>query len=219
MSAKGDAAWDRRIARLEAAKQPKVESRPDMTDWTTMERVMWEAQHNGLSPMVRSANQNSEPYLPEAADAQDARDAAILAERAAKDAADALARDPTDARAQQTARETREAADKAVQAAEDARRIAEEAARRPPPPKPVAESQPTAEGLAPEAKPKPKRQRKRREPGQPKPEKQWWEEKAKWRSRGSADYDWEGGVRYECIHEYDPLEAEEDYDPFRDFDY
>jgi outer membrane biosynthesis protein TonB len=216
------ATWDRRITRLEDAKQPKVESRPDMTDWTTMERVMWEAQHHGLSPMVRSANENPEPYLPEAGDAQDARDAAILAERAAKAAADALTRDPTNVRAQQTARETREAADKAAQAAEEAKRIAEEAARRPRPPKPAVEPQAVAEDSAPapEAKPKPKRQRKRREPGQPKPEKRWWEEKAKWRSRGAADYDWEGGVRYECIHEYDPLDADEDYDPLgQDSDY
>lgn len=94
-------------------------------------------------------------------------------------------------------------------------------ARWPRPPEPAAAPQAAPETTAPAAKPeavpKAKRPRKRREPGQPKPEKQW---KAKWVSRGSADYDWRGGVRYESIHEYDPLAAEDDYDPFdRESDY
>jgi hypothetical protein len=58
------------------------------------------------------------------------------------------------------------------------------------------------------AKPAPteKPKRKRRKPAPPKPEpQQWWEEKARWRLRGPADYDWEDVKPNECIYEYDPL--------------
>ena len=45
-------------------------------------------------------------------------------------------------------------------------------------------------------------------PGQPQPERQWWEEKARWRQRGPDDYEWDErkpkpGM---CLVEYDPLE-------------
>jgi hypothetical protein len=71
-------------------------------------------------------------------------------------------------------------------------------------PEPASEPAPTPEAAAPE---------------EPPPEKPWWEERAKWRHRGAADYDWKGGVRYECIHEYDPLAAWDEEDgPFADDD-
>ena len=211
------ASWERRTERLEETMQPKPRPRPDMTNWTTQERVKWEVNQSGLQAMVQAMGDSDGPELPEVADARDARDEALLAERAAKAAADAWTRDPTGLRLERRVRETREAADKAVKAAERAQRLAEDAVRRPRPPKPAVEPQPAPDAAAPaepEPKAKPKRQRKRREPGQPKPEKQWWEERAKWRLRGAADYDWKGDVRYSCITEYDPLDREEDYDPF-----
>jgi hypothetical protein len=50
---------------------------------------------------------------------------------------------------------------------------------------------------------------------EPKP-KEWWEEKARWSRRASEDDEdaRRGRPLYECIHEYDRLAAEEDYDPF-----
>jgi hypothetical protein len=44
------------------------------------------------------------------------------------------------------------------------------------------------------------------EPGMPTPEPKWWDEMLGWRGRGTPEpypYD---DVRYETIHEYDPLE-------------
>ena len=64
-----------------------------------------------------------------------------------------------------------------------------------PPPEPVAERK------APAVEPP--------TPSEPKPEPPWWEEKARWRARGAADYDWADGPRYECLHEYDPLGEDE----------
>jgi len=52
-----------------------------------------------------------------------------------------------------------------------------------------------------------KQPREHREPGQPKPEKQWWEERAQWRMRGPSDED-ERRSRplYRCIVGYDPID-------------
>lgn len=189
------------------------EPKPDMTGWTYMERVTWEVQHRGLQEMVRESNQGSEWVPPEVWDAEDANDAAILAERAAKAAAERLAERPGSAVAQINARATRAAADKAARAAEQARRIAEEAKLRPPPaPKPEPEAQaPTVQSApkpASDSEPKPKRPHKRREAGMPKPQKQWWEERAKWRKRTAEE---EADLRrghplYRCLVDYDPIE-------------
>jgi hypothetical protein len=197
----------------ELQKDAHPEPAPDMTDWTYMEQIQWHAAHRGLSAMIREANESDEPFISEVWDAEEARSAAILAERAARAATERLAEHPGSAAAQINARATREAADKAKQAAEDARRIAEEAKLRPPPPKaerameakaPTKTPTPTAVS---EEKPKPKRQRKRREPGMPKPQKQWWEERAQWRMRGPQDEDERRGrPMYQCLVDYDPLE-------------
>jgi hypothetical protein len=192
---------------------------PDMTGWTSMERFNWQAERRPLQEMVRESNESTEPILTEVLDARDAEDEAILAERAAKQAADRLAREPDNATLQQAARETREAADKAAQAAEEAKRIAAEAKLRPLPPQP----EPATEAKAPtetpastpasEPKTKPKRPRKRREPGMPKPQKQWWEERAQWRMRGPQDEDERRGrPLYQCLVDYDPLEWDDDND-------
>ena len=146
-------------------------------------------------------------------DAEDARDAAILAEREAKAAAECAALDPDDAAARTAALEKREAAVEAERAAQDAERLAEEAKRRPPvenPDAPGSGAAPAALKAAPDAREQPA--------PQPEPEpqpKEWWEERAKWSPRGPIDEDARRGrPMYECIHEYDPLAAEEDYDPF-----
>jgi hypothetical protein len=202
-----------KLEKLEQTLLPRREPEPDMTGWTFMERVNWHAARRPLQEMVREAQESTEPILPEVLDAEEANDAAILAARAAKAAAERLAEHPGSAAAQLNARATREAADKAKQAAEEAWRVAEEAKRRPPPPKsePVAEANAPTEAPAAtpasEPKPKPKRQRKRREPGMPKPEKQWWEERAQWRMRGPQDEDERRGrPLYRCLVDYDPLE-------------
>lgn len=53
-------------------------------------------------------------------------------------------------------------------------------------------------------------------PEPPSPQVQYWEEKCRWRSRDVADWELDDdGVRYETIHEYDPMEwreNESDYD-------
>lgn len=120
--------FERRLQRAEQQALP--EPVPDMTGWTSMERLMWQVERYGLQEMVRESA-DSTPVPTEELDARDAEDAAILAERAAKATADTLARHPTDARAQRAARQAREAADEATRAAEQARRVAEDAARRP----------------------------------------------------------------------------------------
>jgi hypothetical protein len=56
-----------------------------------------------------------------------------------------------------------------------------------------------------EAKPAPKAELEARQPGQSKPETQWWEERARWRQRGPEDYDWEKPRPGMCLVEYDPL--------------
>ncbi len=186
------------------------EPEPDMTGWTSMERLAWELKRHGLAEMIRRANESDEPVLPEAADARDAEDEAILAERAAKAATEALGRHPTNAKAQQAARETREAADEAAKIATEARSVATAAARRPKPQPPACASQALPEaptpGIGPTnvpPSPTPAKPRRRREP---KPKPQWWEERAHWRTRGPADDDeHRGRPLYECIHEYDPL--------------
>ena len=121
--------FERRLERAERQALPQPV--PDMTGWTRMERLMWEVDRYGLHEMVRQSSADGAPVPTEELDARDAEDAAILAERAANAAADALARHPADARAQQTARETRDAADEATRAAQQARRVADEAARQP----------------------------------------------------------------------------------------
>jgi len=202
----------RLLKRLKRRSLPEPE--PDMTGWTNLERQTWELKRHGLREAIRRVHESDEPYLPEAADARDAEDAAILAGRAAKAAAEALARDPSSAKAQQAARETREAADKAAKAAEEAKRLAEEARRRPRLPEPAVVPQAPPETSTPAAaptpaskpRPEPKRRRKRRGPGEPKPQKQWWNERACWRERAPQDEDeHRGRPLYECIHEYDPL--------------
>jgi hypothetical protein len=202
-----------KVEKLEQQRMPRPEPEPDMTGWTSMERFSWHAQRRTLPELQRESRENPEPILTEVLDARDAEDEAILAERAAKAAAERLGQYPGSAAAQINARATREAADKAKRAAEVARRIAEEAKLRPPPPEP----EPVIEANAPtetppatpasEPKPKPKRPRKRREPGMPKPEKQWWEERARWRMRGPQDEDERRGrPLYQCLVDYDPLE-------------
>jgi hypothetical protein len=217
------ASWDPRIARLEQAKLPEPE--PDMTGWTTVERVTWEAKRKGLAAMVRESGQldDEDRLSEEALDARDARDEAILAERAAKAAAERLAERPGSAAAQIQAKAARTAADEAWRLAEAAKLRAEEAARRPKPATPAIDSQAVPETPAPtpapDPAPKPKRKRKPREPGQPPRRKQWWEERARWKLRGPVDEDERRGrPLYECIHEYDPLDADYDYDPIADDD-
>ncbi|HEY2872268.1 MAG TPA: hypothetical protein VGJ56_10135 [Reyranella sp.] len=202
-----------KLEKLEQQRMPQPEPEPDMTGWTSMECFSWYAQRRTLPELQRESRENPEPILTEVLDARDADDEAILAERAAKAAAERLAQYPGSAAAQINARATREAADKAKRAAEVARRIAEEAKLRPPPPEPepVIEANAPAETPpatpASEPKPKPKRPRKRREPGMPKPEKQWWEERARWRMRGPQDEDERRGrPLYQCLVDYDPLE-------------
>jgi hypothetical protein len=197
-------------------KKTLPDPEPDMTGWTSMERFNWQAQRRSLAEMVRESNQSGERVLEEVWDAEEAKDAAILAERAAKAAAERLAQHPGSAVMQINARATREAADKAWRAAEEAMRVAEEAKRRPPPPEP----EPAAEAEAPtetpvpapmsdpKPEPKPKRQRKRREPGMPKPQKQWWEERAQWRTRGPNDDQTTRHQVGRCLTEYDPLSGE-----------
>jgi hypothetical protein len=200
----------RKLKRLMRRSLPQPA--PDMTNWTTMERVQWEAEQRGLQAMVRASNEKGdEPPLPkEEADARDARDEAILAERAATEAAEALARDPASLRAERKVRETREAAAKAAKAAEDARRAAEEAKRRPRPPEPAVEPQAVAATPAPAA-PKPEADAKPKRARKPSVKKQWWEERAKWTLRAPVDEDERRGrPLYECIHEYDPLAYDED---------
>lgn len=202
-----------KLEKLEQQLLPQPEPEPDMTGWTSMERFNWQARHRTLPELQREARESAEPILKEVLDARDAEDEAILAERAAKTAAERLAQHPGSAAAQLNARATRKAADKAKQAAEAAKRIAEEAKLRPPPPEPepVIEAKASTETPAPapvsDPKPKPKRPRKRREPGMPKPEKQWWEERAQWRMRGPQDEDERRGrPLYRCLVDYDPLE-------------
>jgi chemotaxis protein histidine kinase CheA len=202
-----------KLEKLERQLVPQVEPEPDMTGWTSMERFTWHAQRHSLQELQRQSHENPEPILTEVLDARDAEDDAILAERAAKAAAERLAQYPGSAAAQLNARATRKAADKAKQAAEEAKRLAEEAKLRPPPPEPelVVEVKASIETSVPapasEPTPKPKRPRTRREPGMPKPEKQWWEERAKWRMRGPQDEDERRGrPMYRCLVDYDPLE-------------
>ncbi len=201
-----------KVEKLEQELLPKPDPEPDMTGWTYMERVNWHAARRPLQEMVRESQESTEPLQKEVLDAEEANDAAILAERAAKAAAARLAEHPGSGVAQINARATREAADKARRAAEEARRIAEEAKLRPPPePEPEIEARaPTeapAAAPASDPKPKPKRPRKRREPGMPKPKKQWWEERAQWRMRGPQDEDERRGrPLYQCLVDYDPLE-------------
>jgi len=199
------------LQKLKAGSLPEPE--PDMTGWTSMERITWHAERRPLSEIVREANAGTEPVLPEVLDAREAEDDAILAGRAAKQAAERLARDPASAALQHAAQAARETADKAAKAAEESKRIAEEAKLRPPsaPAQPAADSKAPAAMSAPppatEPKPKPKQPRKRREPGQPKPEKQWWEERAQWRMRGPRDEDERRGrPLYRCIVDYDPID-------------
>jgi hypothetical protein len=91
--------------------------------------------------------------------------------------------------------------------AERARRKAEAAAaagKAALPPQPAVATTPPAEARP--ADPPPPA------PGMPPPEPKWYEEMCRWRQHEAADsYDHE--VRYETIHEYDPLERalEEDY--------
>jgi chemotaxis protein histidine kinase CheA len=203
------------MQKLQKRLLPRPE--PDMTGWTSMERLNWHAQRRSLQELQRESRESTEPILTEVLDARDAEDEAILAERAAKAAAERLAEHPGSAAAQLNARATREAADKAKHAAEEAKRIAEEAKLRPPPPEPepAIETRVPMETSAPAPvsapKPKPKRPRKRRESGMPKPEKQWWEERAKWRMRGPQDEDERRGrPLYQCLVDYDPLEWDND---------
>jgi len=77
-----------------------------------------------------------------------------------------------------------------------------------PPPEPVKTPRPSAAAAPLDPEPSP--------PRAPPPEPQWWEEKLGWRSRGMPPpHYYDDGVRYETIHEYDPMEwaeREEDYD-------
>jgi len=77
-----------------------------------------------------------------------------------------------------------------------------------PPPEPVKTPLPSADAAPRDPEPSP--------PRAPPPEPQWWEEKLGWRSRGTPPPSfYDDGVRYETIHEYDPLERgseEENYD-------
>jgi hypothetical protein len=59
-----------------------------------------------------------------------------------------------------------------------------------------------------ETKPAPKAEPEAPQPGQPQPEPQWWEEKARWRQRGPEDYGWDESKPRPgmCLVEYDPLE-------------
>jgi hypothetical protein len=211
-------AWERRVERLEGAMRPAPE--PDMTGWTRMERFNHEVKRHGLVEMQRrSFDPDRPPTLEEELDAEQARDEVILARRAVKAAEERLARWPEGIAAQQAVREARAALDKAVKAAEEAERLAEEARRRPRPPpeeKKDEEKKEDAPGTAseaaaapvavadaasPPATPEPT-------PTEPKPEPQWWEEKARWRLREAKDDDWPDRPRrplHECIHEYDPL--------------
>jgi len=73
----------------------------------------------------------------------------------------------------------------------------------------AAPAETPAPTAASEAKPQPKRPRKRREPGMPRQKKQWWEERAKWRMRGpqdETDDERRGRPMYQCLVDYDPLE-------------
>lgn len=86
--------------------------------------------------------------------------------------------------------------DAPVVAAEKARRAAAAAAkpeRVTPPPKAVEAPRVDPKPLAPQTPPQ---------------DPPWWEEKLGWRSRGlpPPSYDYVDDVRYETIHEYDPLE-------------
>lgn len=75
-------------------------------------------------------------------------------------------------------------------------------------PRPVKTPLPSSEAAP--ANPKPPA------PQTPPPEPQWWEEKLGWRSRGMPPPSfYDDGVRYETIHDYDPMEwadEEDDYD-------
>lgn len=67
-----------------------------------------------------------------------------------------------------------------------------------------------------EANPKPKAEPQAPEPDQPKPEPQWWEERAHWRLRGRNDYDdWNRPKPGMCLVEYDVLQVDNGYDPLR----
>jgi hypothetical protein len=82
---------------------------------------------------------------------------------------------------------------------------------KPPVPEPVAELKPLPVELRPVEPPPVEPPPAPPSPAEPQPERLWWQERARWRARGAADYDWGDGPRYECLHEYDPL-AEEDED-------
>lgn len=214
----------RKLDELTADPQPQqaTEEKPDFTGWTHREIADWKNKriarmtHAEHVAAVRAAAlaPPSPPTPREQYDAEDARDAAILAEREAKAAAERASLDPDDAAARTAALEKREAADKAERAAADAERLAEEAKRRPPP---VENPDAPGSGAAPaavKAAPTPPEQPAPQPEPEPKP-KEWWEERAKWSPRGPIDEDARRGrPMYECLHEYDPLEAEEDYDPF-----
>lgn len=216
------------LAELEedARPKPSPEEEPDFTGWTSKEIDDWRMAQVARMPgtdfvaLARETNRSppsrEPPTPPELYAAWDARDAAILAERAARAAAARLAERPGSAAAQINARTTREAADKAACAAEEAERLAEEAKRRPPP---VENPDAPGPGAAAE-KPKPK-------PAPPPPpatepeRKQWWEERAHWSkpSRVEEEDARRGRPLYQCLVEYDPIawfQAEqegEDYDP------
>jgi len=214
----------RKLAALKQDAQPPSpkEPEPDFTGWTRKEIIDWRIAHMDHIAAAEALARLPPaplppPTPPEQYVAWDARDAAIVAERKARAAADRLAEHPGSAAAQINARAAREAADLARRAADEAERRAEESRRRPPP-----VENPDAPGsgaVTPvvKAEPKPPQERAPEQgpDAEPKP-KEWWEERAHWRKRSS----WEnadarrGRPMYETTHEYDPLEAEEDYDPF-----
>ena len=204
------------LRKLEALEQDAMppEPEPDFTGWTRREIVDWQIARMARMDLatVQEAPGSFPPSpLPSPREqfaAEDARDDAILAERAAKAAAERAARDPDDEAARTAALEARETADKAVRAAEEAERLAEEARLRPPPVEnPDAPGSGAAAELTAGAEPE------RPPPPAPEPEpapepKQWWEERAHWRRRSPLEEQdaRRGRPMYRCLVDYDPIE-------------
>ncbi len=81
----------------------------------------------------------------------------------------------------------------------------------------TASVEPTPEPK-PTPKPEPKAEPPTPEPGMPKPEPQWWEERAHWRQREPRDLYWAKPTYGRCLVEYDVLNRDNGYDPFARYD-
>ena len=95
---------------------------------------------------------------------------------------------------------------KAASAPTAAEMINAAAARKPLPDAPAAKPVVPPAPRVPQATAEPAERALPKPPPPPPPPPQWWEEMCSWRPRGQADPHVDENVRYETIHEYDPIE-------------